>query len=199
MTEEARVTIEVPGYEGRAVEVATGERIRITDIEGEQIGDLFALSQADHTEFLSTAVTRMINASLFPEVGGVFHSSSHRPVLTFLADNSPGPHDTLMAPCDRELYAARGQHDHPNCRENYLAAAETAGLSHAIVPDPVNVFQNSPARDDGTIDVRGTLSKPGDHIELRAEMDIILILTACSSERINGGKSTALRIEVFAG
>lgn len=199
MTEEARVTVVVPGYEGRAVEVAAAERIRITDVEGEQIGDLFALSQADHTEFLSAAVTRMINATLFPAVGGVFHSSRHRPVLTFLADNSPGPHDMFMAPCDRELYASRGQHDHPNCRENYLAAAETAGLSHRIVPDPVNVFQNSPARDDGTIDVTGTLSKPGDHIDLRAEMDIILILTACSSERINGGKSTPLRIEVFAG
>lgn len=198
MSERVRRTVEVPGYSGRAVEVAAGERVRVTDLEGAQIGDLFAIGAADHHEYLNAAETRLINDNLFPRPGQAFYSTLARPILTFLEDHSPGPHDMLYAPCDRAMYERRGLLAHPNCRDNYLGCAEQMGLAHRVVPDPVNLFQNTPPQPDGTLAVLTTASRPGDNVLLRAEMDIILILTACSSERINGGRSTPLRIEVFA-
>ena len=199
MSEQVRETVEVPGYSGRSVHVRAGESVRITDIEGAQVGDMFAVSVADHTEFLSAAITRQVLHTLFPSPGDPFYSTKHRPMLTFVADHSPGFHDMLFAPCDDALYQSRGMHDHPNCRDNYLACAETEDLAHRVVPEPVNVFQNTPVQADGRLELRTTATAAGDHIVVRAEMDLILILTACSSERINDGKSTPMRIEVLAG
>lgn len=191
-------TIEVPGYSVRAIDVNAGDHFRIIDVEGAQVGDLFVISRTDHFEYLSTAVTRMVNHNLFPEPDQAFYSTNHAPILMFVEDQSPGIHDMLFAPCDRELYENRGMPDHPNCRDNYLTCAEEMGITHRVVPDPVNLFQNTPLQEDGSFDIRTTPSQAGDYVVFCAQMDIIVMLTACSSERINNGKSTPLRIEVFA-
>lgn len=65
---QAIATVEVPGYSGGFVSVAAGQSIRITDIAGGQIGDMFAISARDHNEFLSPSVTRLHNLNLFPSV-----------------------------------------------------------------------------------------------------------------------------------
>ena len=155
-------TVEVPGYSGGAMEVNKGEHFRIIDVEGAQVGDLFAISRADHFEYLSTAVTRLANHRLFPLPGQDFYSTNHRPIVHFTEDRSPGVHDMLFAPCDRELYQKRGLPDHPNCRANYLACAKERGITHNVVPDPVNLFQNTPVRADGSLELRTTASRPGD-------------------------------------
>ena len=195
-------TVEVPGYSGRAVKVKKGQRIRVTDVEGQQIGDLFAVSADDHFEFLSAAVTRAVVWKLFPEVGECFYTTLRRPILTFLEDNSPGIHDMLFAPCDRVLFEMLGCTEyHRNCRDNYLEAAAGAGIRHTVVPDPVNIFENTPPRTDGRLYAGPMPTKAGDNMLFRAEMDLIFLLTACSCDigmnGINGGKSTPLRIEVL--
>jgi len=195
-------SVEVPGYAGRAVPVQKGRLIRVTDVEGKQIGDLFALSAEDHFEYLSAAVTRAVVWKLFPAVGEQFWSTLRRPILSFLEDNSPGIHDMLFAPCDRVLFEMLGcKHYHPNCRDNYLAAASGAGVRHQVVPDPVNIFENTPPRSDGRLDAGVMPTKAGDNLLFRAEMDLVFVLTACSCDigmnDINGGKSTPLRIEVL--
>ena len=196
---QAAVTVEVPGYQGRMVRVKAAQRIRVTDIEGTQIGDMFSHSVENSGEHLSTSVTRMVSRRLFPEVGQPFYTNLHRPILTILEDNSPGLHDTLMAPCDVHLYADGGFPDHANCRDNYLQAAAEAGITSGVVPDPVNIFQVTPVHPDGRVTVEVTQTKPGDNVVFRAELDVVFILAACSSATgpINGGKSTPLRIEVF--
>lgn len=200
----AETTIEVPGYSGRAVAVKKGRLIRVTDVEGQQIGDLFAISAADHFEFLSAAVTRAVVWKLFPEVGEAFYTTLRRPILTFLEDNSPGIHDMLFAPCDRVLFEMLGCTEyHRNCRDNYLEAAAGAGIRHTVVPDPINIFENTPPRTDGRLHAGAMPTKAGDNMLFRAEMDLIFVLTACSCDigmnGINGGKSTPLRIEVLPG
>jgi uncharacterized protein YcgI (DUF1989 family) len=197
-------SVEVPGYSGRSVPVRRGAPIRITDVCGTQIGDLFALSQENHSEFLSASVTRAVTWRLFPEVGQCFYTTLRRPILTFLEDHSPGIHDMLFAPCDQLLFEELGwKGPHPNCRDNYLRAAAEAGIRHTVVPDPVNIFENTPPREGGVLLAEVTPTKPGDYLVLRAEMDLVLILTACSVDiglnQINGGKSTPLRIEVLRG
>jgi uncharacterized protein YcgI (DUF1989 family) len=196
-TAQAIRTVEVAGYSGKAVSVKSGQFIRVTDVVGNQIGDLFAISAEDHTEFLSPSVTRLMNLSLFPQVGQSFYSNHDRPILTFIADHSPGYHDMLMASCNTKFFEALGFENHPNCRDNYFKAIAEAGVKHTIIPDPVNIFQNTPVLPNGTIVAGVTMSKAGDYVILRAEMDVILVLTACSTEAINGCKSSPLRIEIF--
>ena len=118
-------------------------------------------------------------------------------MLLFVEDHSPGRHDMLMASCNKRMFEVLGFDDHPNCRDNYFKTAREAGIRHATKPDPVNFFQNTPVMPDGSIAAEATMSKPGDYVVLRAEADIILIVTACSTEMINHGTSSPLLIEIF--
>jgi uncharacterized protein YcgI (DUF1989 family) len=199
---DIETAVDVPGYSGRFLLVERGRRIRITDVCGTQIGDLFVLARRDDREFLSASVTRSVNWRLFPQIGQSFYSTTRRPILTLLEDHSPGIHDMLFSPCDQPMYEQLGvKEEHPNCRDNYLAAAREAGIRHTFVPDPVNLFQNTPADGKGDLRSEVTPTKPGDHVVLRAEQDIVVVLTACSVDiglnQPNGGKSTPLRIEVL--
>jgi len=194
---QAITTVEVPGYSGGFVSVAAGQYIRITDIAGGQIGDMFAIAARDHNEFLSPSVTRLNNLNLFPRPGEFFYSNRDLEMLEFVEDRSPGCHDMLMASCNRKMFEDLGVKDHPNCRDNYFKAAAEAGIKHTVKPDPVNFFQNTPVTPDGSISAYLTMSRPGDYVILQAKMDSILILTACSTEMINHGKSSPLRIELF--
>ena len=190
-------SVDVPGYSGGFVSVSAAQYIRVVDLEGAQIGDLFAVNTDDHDEFLSPSVTRLHNGNLFPKVAQSFFSNRDRPILTFTHDHSPGYHDMLYASCNRKWYESRGHQDHPNCRDNYFDAARAAGIDHVVQPDPVNIFQNTPPGPDGRFFIGVTLSEAGDYVTLRVELDCIVLLTACSSEPILAGRSTPMRLEVY--
>lgn len=203
MTESAATVVEVAGYTAKALPVQAGARIRVTDVCGSQIGDMFALSAENQFEYLSPAQTRNFIRRLFPLPGEQFYTNQHRPILTFLEDHSPGPHDMLFAPCDQKMYEEVGfAGPHRNCRENFLQATTEVGLRMPLVPDPVNIFQNTPVESDGRLAIYVTPSKAGDYVVFRAEMSLIFVLTACSADfgeiNVNSGGSTPLRIEVFS-
>ena len=194
-------TIEVPGYQGRAVNVPTDALIRVTDMCGTQIGDMFALNRHMPDERLSTAETRSVTWKLFPAVGEYFYTNRRCPILKFVEDNSPGIHDMLFSPCDQPMFEELGYvGHHPNCRDNYLNVISQFGIDDGVVPDPVNLFQNTPLDGAGLLSSEVTATKPGDYVCFRAEMDLIFVLTACSVDLglnlPNGEKSTPLRIDV---
>lgn len=189
-------SVEIAGYGNGFIAARKGDIVRLTDVKGNQVGDLWAVSAKDHDEYLSAATTRMLSGRVFPRLGEAFYTTRDRPILTFVKDTSPGFHDMLFASCCDALYRKRGLRNHPNCRDNYFAATARAGIRHVNIPDPVNIFQNTPARPDGGFIYGVTMSAPGDFVELRAEMDCIVIVTACSSERINAGASTPMRLEL---
>src|SRR5262252_2293974 len=112
---------------------------------------------------------------------------------------TPRPaHDMLFPPCDRWLYQSRGLAGHPNCRDNFLAAVASAGISLPVVPAPVNLFQNSGPQPDGSLLVGTASSRPGDAISFRALRDLVFVLTSCSVDYppLNNGRCTPLRIEI---
>jgi uncharacterized protein YcgI (DUF1989 family) len=189
----------VPAFSGRALGVPADAVVRVTDPWGHQIGDLFAFVRDDPAEWLSTGATRAEHHRLFPEVGAAFVTQFHRPILTLLADTSPGVHDMLYPPCSPALYASVGVDGyHPSCRENFELAAGSAGMPVVPVPDPVNLFQNTPPDADGALVIGPAASAPGDCVLLRAELDLVLVLTACSYDLgdANGDECTELLIEL---
>lgn len=192
-------SVVVQAQTGMAVRVDAGSLISVVDIEGTQVGDMFAFSLEDPSEHLSTGHTRSINRTLFPEIGQPFMSNRGRPILTFVNDSSPGHHDMLFAPCGPAVYRLKFGVEgwHPTCEENFELAVKELGYDFSSIPDPVNVFQNSPLV-DGTLVLKRAETQPGDRFTVRAEMDLVFVLTACSSDLAptNGGRCTSLGIEV---
>jgi len=194
-------TLVIPPQSGRAFRVKRGDRIRFTDVKGKQVADLFAFSTEDGLDWLSTSQTRDINERMFPAVGGIFYSAQARPMLTLVEDNSPGPHDMLFPACDSRLYERAGLPGHPNCRDNLMKALKEEGIVLPFAPDPVDFFQNSLPQPDGRLEVIASVNPPGGHVILQAEMDLLLVVTACSVDYhpTNGGVCTEIEVEVTPG
>ena len=196
-------TIDVPGYEGRAVRIEQGKTFRIIDVEGCQIADMFVVCADDHSEFFNPAMTKQVSNRTVSKPGDFIYSNRRRPMLTFVKDTSPGPHDMSFAPCDPGFYIdLGGDASHPNCRDNFYQAISKLDMHIEPPPDPFNLFQNTVPKADGDFAVGQTLSKAGDYVEFKCEMDVVVVITACSAdlpvEGVDplGGKSTPLRIDI---
>jgi len=180
--------MEIPAREGRAVRVAAGRSFRVVDVAGGQVGDLFAFCAGDASETLSAAHTRAELFRLFPRVGEAFWSNRRRALLTFEADTSPGFHDMLLAACDEARYTSLGAPaGHASCAANLQSALAGLGLGPVAVPQPVNLFEHIPALADGTLDWRATVSRAGDCVQLRAERDLVVVVSACPYDLVEGG------------
>jgi uncharacterized protein len=178
--------IRIPPRSGRAVRVARGAVIDVINTHGTQVVDFWALAQSgEHgpDEHLSMEHTRIAIGRLMPRVGDTLVSNARQPMLTVVEDTSPGVHDTLMASCDAERYrqlGAVGHHD--SCHDNFDAALRDIGISPPAVPSPLNLFMNVPWSPDGTLRFEPPVSRPGDLVRLRAETDLVVIMSACPQD-----------------
>jgi uncharacterized protein YcgI (DUF1989 family) len=191
--------IHIPAREGRAFRVPTGGDFRVVDAEGEQVADLFCFVADDPAEYLSAEHTRVAISRLFPGVGQQWVTNRRRPILTFVADDSPGVHDMLCAACSESRYALLGASGwHASCEENLLRAMTSAGVTGIEVPQPVNLFENNPLGQDGSIGIEPALSRAGDAVTLRAELDVIVCVSACPQDitPLCGGRPTRIEIEL---
>ncbi|WP_287780718.1 urea carboxylase-associated family protein [Oceanibaculum sp.] len=180
----------VPAREGRAVRVARGQTIRIVNTHGTQVCDTWAFSQANLQEFMSWEHGRVMISRVNPVAGDPLGSNRRRPILQFLEDTSPGIHDTIYAACDLYRYRildVAGYHD--NCSDNLRMAMAAIGLTVPEVPQPLNLWMNIPITEGGKTEFLPTVSKAGDHVLLRAEMDVIVVMSACPQDiiQINHG------------
>ncbi|WP_308250170.1 urea carboxylase-associated family protein [Sphaerisporangium fuscum] len=190
----------VPAREGRAVTVAAGHQVRVVDLHGGQVGDLFAFAAGDVKERLSASHTRSHTSSLFPAVGESFVTNRRRPILTLVSDTSPGRHDMLIAACDPARYAALGEaQGHASCAENLDRCLAELGLTIDDTPQPVNVFMRIPVDGSGRLSWLAATSRPGDAITFQAEMDCVVVVSACPQDvvGINGGRPTDLAIDLI--
>jgi uncharacterized protein len=189
----------IPARKGRAVRVATGDRVRVIDREGGQVADLFAFVAGDLSEYLSAQHTRAALDRLFPTVGEAFHSNRRRPVLTLLEDSSPGLHDMLIAACDPERYQGLGVTGwHASCQENLQRALDARGLHVPLIPQSVNLFMHIPVASDGSLGWEPARSRAGDAVTLQACAELIVAVSACPQDivPINNLNPTSIGIEV---
>jgi len=159
---EVQESIQIPAREGRGVQLKAGQRFRCIDVEGKQCGDLFAFCSDNVREYHSAEHTRVWNDNLFPRVGEQFVTNRRRPILTFLADDTPGRHDMLIAACDPtrfELLGCEGWH--ASCQENLQKVMAGFGHEDIEIPQPINVFTNLPVGADGSLSWEPALTKAG--------------------------------------
>jgi len=183
----------IPARGGRAARVKRGETIRVVNTHGTQVIDTWAFNANDLAEFMSMEHTRATCKALCPTPGGSFVTHKRRAILTFVKDTSPGIHDTLLAACDVYRYQLLGHvGHHDNCTENLHRALYEIGVATARVPCPLNLFMNIPIAENGALTWQPTVSKAGDCVELRAEMDLIIAFSACPMDilPINGPSCT---------
>jgi uncharacterized protein YcgI (DUF1989 family) len=173
----------VPARQGRAVRLTKGNVIRIINTHGTQVCDTWAFNALDMTEFMSMEHVRAWIDRIIPVPGDVLISNRRRPLLTFIADTSPGIHDTLIAPCDLDRYRTLGVTGyHDNCADNLRQALKAIGLRCSEVPCALNLWMNIPVDASNAIQWLPTVAKPGDYVEFRAEMDCVVIMSACPQD-----------------
>ena len=209
----------VSAGQGIAFEARAGDHIIVTDLEGAQVGDFVAFNARDLTEVLDTARTRsgltpvMVETApgkveafwqtnVYLHVGDEVSSNMRNPMLKVVAD-TVGVHDLLFAPCDARLYRdVYGQTGgHRNCLDNLAEALSPYGIRPWQIPAPINIFQNTPPRPDGTLALEPSVSKAGDHIVFLALQNLIGALSSCPMDLspLNAKRITPLGLTVRRG
>jgi len=177
--------VEIPARRGKAARVAGGARIRVVNTHGQQVVDTWAFKAADMTEFMSMEHCRANLGRILPRVGDSMCTNRRRPILTIEADDSGEIHDTLIAACDPHRYRLLGHiGHHDNCTENLAASLAELGLVPPETPSPWNLFMNIPVAPDGSLRFLPPVSKPGSAITLRAEMDLVVVFSACPQDLV---------------
>lgn len=172
-----------PAGEPILFKVDRGQTLRIVDLEGNQAADVIFYSREDLAEHYSATDTMLAQGGIYLTTGSVLMSSEGRPMLTIVADTC-GRHDTLGGACAAESntvrYALQKKFMH-SCRDNYLLALQHAdiGLVKADLVPNVNFFMNVPVTAEGDLKFDDGVSGPGKYVELRAEMDLWVLISNC--------------------
>jgi uncharacterized protein YcgI (DUF1989 family) len=176
----------IPPRSGTAFRLSAGQRLSVIDPEGEQVADLLAYNAADVGEVLSSGRTIDYASRIFLTTGDPLYSNRSNVMLRIVEDEV-GRHDFLLTPCSHEMFQILypDEPPHQGCFGNLAGALAPYSITPDAIPIAFNCFMNVPVAADGTIRVLPPLSKPGDKIVFRAEMDLIVGLTACSAGQSN--------------
>lgn len=163
--------------------VRRGQTLRIIDLEGNQAVDTIFYNADDTAESYSVTDTLRRQGGIYLSTGSVLYSNRGRPMLTITADTC-GRHDTLGGACAAESntvrYAIQKKFMH-SCRDNYLLALAHAdnGMGKRDLVPNVNFFMNVPVTEAGGLSFEDGLSAPGKYVEMRAEMDVLVLVSNC--------------------
>ncbi len=171
----------VPACAPWSAVVPEGHLLTIIDLEGNQAVDFLVYNVADTAERYSAPDTIAAQGQLFLTTGSVLRSCEGRPLMSVVADEC-GRHDTVGGACSKESntlrYGHHTRHQHA-CVENFLLEGAKWGLGKRDLVSNINWYMNVPVEDDGTLGIVDGLSKPGLSITLRAEMDVLVLVSNC--------------------
>ena len=163
-------------------ELRRGDIMRVVDIEGQQVGDLIAYDLNNMSDKFWISTTIRLNGKVFLTTGDVLYSELSKPMLTVTADTC-GRHDLLAGSCNAEIDKVRyGVDEHRGCVENFMGAIRPYGLERKDIPMSFNLFMNCPVQPDGSWSIVAPASNPGDYVDMRAEMDLLVVLSNCPQD-----------------
>lgn len=182
--------------------VHAGETLRIIDLEGNQAVDFLLYAAEDDAERYSAQDTIAAQANIFLRAGSVLLSNEGRPMMT-IAATSVEYHDTIGGACSCESNSLRyGHHTKAQhaCVDNFLEANLRDGRGKRDIVSNINFFMNVPVEADGTLGIVDGISAPGLTVDLRAEMDVIVVVSNCPqiNNPCNGFNPTPVRMIVTA-
>ncbi|MBL0919063.1 MAG: urea carboxylase-associated family protein [Hydrogenophaga sp.] len=192
----------IPAGEPCLFEVKAGQTLRLLDLEGNQaIDTLFYNAHAPRERYDAQRTLRRQN-EVYLTTGSVLYSNLGRPLLTIVADTC-GRHDTLGGACAQESntvrYALDKRYMH-SCRDNFLRACLHDGrLDKRDIGANINFFMNVPVTPEGGLTFEDGLSAPGKYVELKAEMDVIVLISNCPqlNNPCNGWNPTPAEVLVW--
>ena len=190
--------IEIPPRSGTAFRLAEGQVLRVIDAQGCQVSDLVAFAAADPREVISNGRTFDYEETIRLTTGNRLWSNRSRAMLSIVED-TVGCHDFLLTPCSEATfrYFYPDQPVHRGCLGNLAEALEPFGIGADAIPCAFNIFMKVPVDGmTGKLKVEPPPSRAGDFIRLRAEMDLVIGLTACSAYASNGGSFKPIHYSV---
>ena len=163
--------------------VGAGETLRIVDLEGNQAADTLFYDAAEPTARYSAADTIRRQRALYLTTGSTLYSTAGKALVTIVADTC-GRHDTLGGACSRESntmrYCFEAEHMHA-CRDSFIRGVQDMGrgLDKRDITCNVNFFMNVPVTPEGELTFADGISAPGRYVEMRAERDVIVLISNC--------------------
>ena len=183
---------------GAAFALRAGETLKVIDPQGEQVADLLAFNATDIGEAISSGRTFDYAGRIYLGNGDALYSNRSN-IMLRIVDDTVGRHDFLLTPCSAEMFRILygDTHPHRGCFGNLAAALAPYGIGPDALPTAFNCFMNVPVDGvTGEIKVLPPLSKAGDHISFRADMDLIIGLTACAAGQSNNFSYKPIHYEI---
>ena len=192
-----------PAGEPILFRVKRGQTLRIIDLEGNQAADVIFYAADDLAEHYSATDTMLAQGGIYLTTGSRLMSNMGQPMLTIVADTC-GRHDTLGGACASESntvrYALQKKYMH-NCRDNYLIALQRVdmGLTKRDLVPNINFFMNVPVTASGQLKFDDGVSGPGKYVEMRADMDVWVLISNCPqlNNPCNAYNPTPIRLVVW--
>jgi urea carboxylase-associated protein 1 len=180
--------------------VAAGQTLRIVDLGGNQAVDCLLYDAHDTAIRYSASDTIAAQGNIFLVPGTVLRSNEGTPMMT-IVDTTCARHDTIGGACSRESntlrYGHHTFHQHA-CVDNFLDAGSRHGLTKRDLVSNINWFMNVPVGADGTLGIVDGISAPGLWVEVRAEVDVLVVVSNCPqvNNPCNGFDPTPVRMVV---
>ena len=181
-----------------------GQTLRILDLEGNQAADTLFYGAMDTSERYSAMDTVREQGNIYLSAGSKLLSNAGNVMLEIVADTC-GRHDTLGGACAAESnsvrYALEKKCMHA-CRDSWmLAVAQNTqfGLSKRDITHNINFFMNVPVSADGGLHFADGISAPGKYVELKACMDVIVLISNCPqlNNPCNGYNPTPIEVLIW--
>ncbi|MBP0903170.1 DUF1989 domain-containing protein [Mariniflexile gromovii] len=178
----------IPPQTGAAFEIGKGDILTVIDPFGKQVSDMVLFNKADKKEKISSGKTMDFEETILLTKGNYLWSNRSQKMMEIIEDTN-GRNDFLLAPCSPETFQIMYNNPsyHPSCLENLNKNLLQFDIEIDDIPTAFNIFMNVQFDKEGKLKVLPPTSKEGDLIRFKAEMDLIVGLTACSAEDSNGG------------
>ena len=191
----------IPAEKPFSTLVRKGQTVRIEDSYGQQAIDTLFYNADDYSERYSNQETMREQNAAYIATGTKIMSSEGRVMLKMTAD-SCGRHDTAAGACSCESNTVRFGHGTKYlhaCRDNFVAEVAKYGMGKRDVAPNINFFMNVPISPNGEMTIVDGISAPGDYVELKAEMDVLLVISNCPqiNNPCNGFDPTPIRVLVW--
>lgn len=179
--------------------VKKGQRLKITDLEGQQAVDFLCYNNNDRSDRYSATNTVKVQGNIYVGLGSILYSDSGIPLLEVVEDTI-GQHDTVYGCCSNPNNMLRyGVETTESCYTNFETELLKLGMGkEAIVPN-VNWFMSVPVLEDGSVGVDNVVQQPNSHITLLAKTETLVVLSNCPQMHnpCNGYNPTPVKVEIY--